>query len=274
MNSNSPGFSVSHIAWPPESEEEAMRMLRTEGIATLEVAPLRAFGNPLSANQSEVADKAAWYRERGCSIGSFQALLFGSEGLELFGTPEARNKMKEFLIAVGRVAGWAGAGPMVFGSPKNRLKRDLSHTEAHRSAAEFFREVGDACAESGTCLVMEANPHAYGADFCTTLEEAASLVAATNSPGFGLHVDTGGMALGGDDFEDVLRQSAKLLRHVHASQPNLASFADPDPIHQRLAAILHEIGYHGGIAIEMRAQPEGLEAVKQALAEVRRIYRR
>ena len=249
-------------------------MLREHGVSMLEVAPLRAFGNPLTARKSEVVAKADWYRERGCFIGSFQALLFGSEGLELFGNSTARDKMKEFLIAVGRVAGWAGAGPLVFGSPKNRLKRDLSQAEAHRHAAEFFREVGDACAEAGACLVMEANPPAYGADFCTTLEEAAALVAATNSPGFGLHVDAGGMALGGDDFEDVLRQSAKLLRHVHASQPNLASFANPDPIHSRLAKILHETGYHGGIAIEMRAQPEGLEAVRQALAEVRRIYHR
>jgi sugar phosphate isomerase/epimerase len=182
--------------------------------------------------------------------------------------------MKETLIAVGRVAGWAGAGPMVFGSPKNRLKGELSHNEAIRQAAELFREVGDACAEAGSCLVIEANPVAYGADFCNTLAQAAELVVAVDSPGFGLHVDAGGMALGGENFEPALRQSAHLLRHVHASQPNLVSFSEPDPVHERIAGVLHEIGYAGSIAIEMRAQPEGMEAVRQAVAEVRRIYRR
>jgi sugar phosphate isomerase/epimerase len=182
--------------------------------------------------------------------------------------------MKEVLIAVGRVAAWAGVGPMVFGSPKNRLKGDLSHAEAILQAAELFREVGDACAEAGSCLVIEANPVAYGADFCNTLEQAAELVIAVNSPGFGLHVDAGGMALGDDDFESVLKQSKHLIRHIHASQPNLISFTNPDPIHARIANILHEIHYTGTIAIEMRAQPEGLDAVKQALAEVKRIYRR
>lgn len=265
-------LSVSHIAWPPEMEEEAITMLRAEDVATLEVAPMRAFGNPLTACKSEVTDKAAWYREQGFNIGSFQALLFGSEGLELFGDATSQQRTKKFLIAVGRVAGWAGAGPLVFGSPKNRLKGQLSRADAHRQAAAFFHEVGDACAEAGSCLVIEANPPAYGADFCTTLAEAASLVAATNSPGFGLHVDAGGMALGGDDFEATLRQSASLLRHVHASQPNLASFADPDPIHQRLSNILYQIGYNGSIAIEMRAQPEALEAVQQALKAVKNLY--
>ena len=180
--------------------------------------------------------------------------------------------MKDTLIAVGRVAGWAGAGPMVLGSPKNRLKGTLSQEQANQQATELFREVGDACAEAGSCLVIEANPEAYGADFCNTLEQAAELVEAVDSPGFGLHVDAGGMALSGERFEPALRRAAHLIRHVHASQPNLIAFAEPDPVHARVAEVLHEIHYTGSIAIEMRAQPEGMEAVKQAVEAVRRIY--
>lgn len=267
-------ISFSHIAWPPEEESQALSYLRNLGLDTLEVAPLRAFGNPLTARESEVREKVAWYRSQGFKVGSFQALLFGTEGLELFGCDEARGRMKETLIAVGRVAGWAGAGPMVFGSPKNRLKGDISHGEAIRQAADLFREVGDACATAGSCLVIEANPEAYGADFCTRLEQAAELVTAVNSPGFGLHVDAGGMALSGENFEPVLRQAGHLVRHVHASQPNLISFAQPDAVHARIASVLHEVRYTGSIAIEMRAQPEGLEAVKAAVGKVKDIYQR
>lgn len=265
-------ISFSHIAWPPENETFALAFLKDLGIHEIEVAPLRAFGDPMTATESAVRERAAWYREQGFKIGSFQALLFGTEGLELFGSEISRKRLKEFLIAVGRVAGWAGAGPMVFGSPKNRLLLGLDHAEGIRQAAPIFREVANACAEAGSCLVIEANPVAYGADFCNTLAQAADLVQAVDSPGFGLHVDAGGMALGGDEFETTLRQAASLIRHVHASQPNLISFANPDPIHARIAKVLHEIGYTGGIAIEMRAQPEGLDAVKQAVETVRRIY--
>jgi len=265
-------ISFSHIAWSPGDESDAMDVLRDLGIGGIEVAPLRAFGDPLRATESSVRERAAWYRERGFQIGSFQALLFGTEGLELFDSNESRRQMKTTLIAIGRIAGWAGAGPMVFGSPKNRLRGSLSHAAAIHQAAAIFREVGDACAAAGSCLVIEANPDAYGADFCTTLEQAAELVVATNSPGFGLHVDAGGMALSGESFEPVLRDAAHLLRHVHASQPNLISFADPDPVHALLAKVLHEINYHGSVAIEMRAQPDGLVSVRQAVAAVRRIY--
>jgi sugar phosphate isomerase/epimerase len=265
-------ISFSHIAWPPEEEKSALAFLKDLGLDTIEAAPLRTFGAPLKANESEVREKAARYRQQGFRIGSFQALLFGTEGLELFGDATARKRMKDTLIAVGRVAGWSGAGPMVFGSPKNRLKGGLSHAEAIRQAAELFREAGDACADAGSCLVIEANPEAYGADFCTTLAQAAELVEAVDSPGFGLHVDAGGMALGGEEFEPVLRQAAHMVRHVHASQPNLISFSEPDSIHARIAAVLHETCYPGSVAIEMRAQPEGLASVKQALEAVRGIY--
>ncbi|MES2659823.1 MAG: sugar phosphate isomerase/epimerase [Verrucomicrobiota bacterium] len=264
--------SFSHIAWRPEQEPEALAFLRELGVDEIEVAPLRAFGDPLTTTESSVRERAAWYREQGFRIGSFQALLFGTEGLELLGTEESARRLKSILIAVGRIAGWAGAGPMVFGSPKNRLRRSLSYNDAIQRASGFFREVGDACAEAGSCLVIEANPEAYGADFCTRLEQAAELVQVTGSPGFGLHVDAGGMALSGENFEPILRNAAGLLRHAHASQPNLISFAEPDPVHARLAKVLHEIGYSGSISIEMRAQPDGLVSVKQAVTAVRAIY--
>lgn len=267
-------ISLSHIAWPPDQEEAALIYLSEMGIREIEVAPLRTFGDPLIATEDAVKEKAAWYRERGFRIGSLQSLLFGTTGLEVFGTDESVSRLKSTLIAIGRIAGWAGAGPMVFGSPKNRLRGALSHDQATRKAAEFFREVGDACAEAGSCLVIEANPEAYGADFCTTLEQAVELVAATDSPGFGLHLDAGGLALSGENFESALRHSVGQLRHIHASQPDLISFAEPHPVHARIASVLAEANYSGSIAIEMRAQPDGLESVKQAIESVREIYKR
>jgi len=265
-------LSFSHIAWPPADETASLAFLKNLGLHQIEVAPLRAFGGHLSATEASVRDRAAWYRDQGFDVGSFQALLFGTEGLELFGSRESRERLKATLVAVGRIAGWAGAGPMVFGSPKNRLRGELSHAQAIKQATPFFREVGDACAAAGSCLVIEANPEAYGADFCINLAQSAELVDAVGSPGFGLHLDAGGLALSGEEFESTLRQSAGILRHVHASQPNLVSFREPDPVHARIAAVLHEIRYEGTVAIEMRSQPEGMEAVETAVKFVSGIY--
>ncbi len=265
-------LSFSHIAWDPAKEMDFLDHLRKENVVFVEVAPRRAFGDPLVATQSEVEDKVSAYAARQITVRSFQALLFGADDVELFGHAEQRERLKTQLIAVGRVAGWAGVGPMVFGSPKNRLKRELTHRQAMESAAHFFREVGDACAEAGSCLVMEANPEAYGADFCTHLADAAELVAMVDSPGFGLHVDAGGLSLGQENFEPVIHQAAHLIRHVHASQPMLVDFAEVDAVHARLALALKEVGYQELVAIEMRQQPNDLAAVLQAIHQVRKVY--
>ena len=265
-------LSVSHIAWPAGQEEEAMEWLRGMGVGGVELAPRRAFGDLEAAREDDVRALADWYSRQGMAITSFQALLFGVDGVELFGTEDSRRRMARVLVAAGKVAGWCGAGPMVFGSPKNRLKGGLTDEQAMAIAVPFFREVGDACAEAGSCLVMEANPEAYGADFCTRLEQAARLVERVDSPGFGLHVDAGGMALSGEDFEGVLRHAAPLIRHVHASQVNLESFDEPADVHARLAGVLQETGYAGAVSIEMRAQVDVRGAVEQAVRAVRGIY--
>lgn len=249
-----------------------LEFLVQQGIAGLELAPLRSFGRPCEATQIDVQRKVQKYADKGISICSFQALLFGSDGLALFESDEARLRMREWLMDVGKVAGWCGAGPMVFGSPKNRWKGELSHAQAMEIAVPFFREVGDACAEFGSCLVMEANPEAYGADFCTRLDQAAELVEAVNSPGFRLHVDAGGLALSGEDFAPVVKQAAHLIAHVHASQPNLGDWNEPHAVHQILADVLQEIGYDRTVAIEMRMQDDVLGSVKTAIEKVKQIY--
>lgn len=119
---------------------------------------------------------------------------------------------------------------------------------------------------------MEANPEAYGADFCTRLDQAAELVVAVDSPGFRLHVDAGGLALSGEDFVPVVRQAASLIAHVHASQPNLSDWSEPHPVHSTLARALREIDYQGSVAIEMRMQEDVIGSVKTAVEKVRQIY--
>lgn len=249
-----------------------LSVLKEEGIRSIEIAPLRTFGHPAQSTEQDVRSIAWKYAAAGVNLVSMQALLFGSDGLALFESEDSRSRMKEWLIAVGRVAGWCGVEPMVFGSPKNRLKGELSHAQATEIAIPFFREVGDACAAFGSCLVMEANPEAYGADFCTSLAQAAELVDAVGSPGFRLHVDAGGLALSGEDFVPVIRQTSRLIAHVHASQPHLADWSEPHAVHETLAQLLREIEYEGFVAIEMRMQEDVTGSVKTAVEKVREIY--
>ncbi len=265
-------LAFSHIAWPPTEEPQMLEHLKGHQVKHLELAPVRAFGNPLDADESSVRRRAEFYHQHGFHICAFQALLFGSEDLYLFRDAASREKMKQWLIAVGKVAGWCGASAMVFGSPKNRLKGALSKQQANEIACEFFREIGDKIASFGTKIVMEANPAEYGADYCTSLSEAAELVAMVDSPGFLLHVDAGGLAVTGEDFTPVIQRYSHLIGHFHASQINLGDWADPHPVHQEISQSLRSVNYDKIISIEMRSIEPYISTISTAIAQVKNIY--
>src|SRR5262249_40426902 len=152
---------------------------------------------PLDATAQEIADYRRAWADRGLEISSLQALLFGRPDLELFGA--TRRQLAEYLYRVIEFGAGLGASALVFGSPKNRLRRSLSSADAVASAAEFFREIGSVAAQQGVVVAIEANPPEYGGDFVTRTSEAAELARATASVGIGINGDLGGMTMSGDD---------------------------------------------------------------------------
>jgi len=254
-------LAMSAIAWEPPEDEAAALILREHGFEGVELAPTKIFPRPDAATDAEVAAcREAWER-RGLRVVAMQALLFGRPELTVFG--EARERTLEYLSGVARLGARLGAGALVFGSPRNRARGALPAAEAWRSAVGFFRALGSAAAEAGTCVCIEPNPPRYGADFVTTSEEALRLVEEVASPGFGLHLDAACALLAGEDFPARLRKSAHVLRHVHLSEPDLAPVRKGGGLDlPAISAALRDVGYSGWISVEMK--PAGLEALRAA----------
>src|SRR6267143_2692345 len=254
-------LAMSAIAWEPSEDEAAASILRERGFEGVELAPTKIFPRPDAATGAEVAAcRAAWSR-RGLRIVALQALLFGQTELTVFGEPP--EPPLEYLSGVARLGGRLGAGALVFGSPRNRALGPLPAADAWRAAVEFFRALGTAAAEAGTCVCIEPNPPRYGADFITTAEEALRLVEEVGSPGFGLHLDAACALLAGEDFPARLRASAHVLRHVHLSEPDLAPVRKGGSLDlPAISAALRDIGYSGWVSGEMK--PAGLDAVRAA----------
>jgi D-psicose/D-tagatose/L-ribulose 3-epimerase len=254
-------LAMSAIAWEPPDDDEAARILRDHGFTGVELAPTKIFARPDAATDAEVAAcRDAWQR-RGLRIVALQALLFGRPELTVFG--DSRQRTLEYLSGIIRLAGRLGAGALVFGSPRNRSRGALGAADAWRSAVEFFRVLGAAAAEAGTCFCIEPNPPRYGADFVTTSAEALRLVEEVASPGFGLHLDAACALLAGEDFPARLRESAHALRHVHLSEPDLAPVQKGGTVDlHAVASALRDSGYSGWVSVEMK--PAGLDAIRAA----------
>jgi len=266
-------LAISNIAWPADQDEAVATLLREEGVEGIEIAPTKWWPKPLEATKEEIRDRRRFWEERGLSIVAAQSLLFGKADLQLFGSKEIRNALREYLSGVIAVCAALGAGPLVFGSPKNRRRGEITNEEAKRIAVEFFHSLAEFAHERGACLSLEANPPYYGADFMTTVAEAFEVVRAVDHPGVRLQIDTACMNYVNDDPSTLLPAVAPVISHFHVSEPNLVEIGSSSIDHSLFATKLHQIGYAGWVSIEMRSmEPFSIAGLRQAIRFVGERY--
>jgi sugar phosphate isomerase/epimerase len=250
-------ISISNIAWRAEEEAAVAEILRAKGVRALEVAPSMVARSPATASDDEIRRYRAFWNDRGVEIVAMQALLFGTEGLALFGPERGRRAMFDHLARIVRMGGLLGASSLVFGSPRNRLVGDLAPALVDAIALPFFRDLGAVAAHHGTCVCIEPNPPAYGADWIVNAKEALAFVDRLDHPGIGVHLDAGALQLCGEGAAEI-RVAGARLRHFHASEPELLPLRAGGSVpHAVYAATLREIRYSGHVSVEMRADPTG-----------------
>jgi sugar phosphate isomerase/epimerase len=266
-------LSISNIAWTPAEDDVVAAVLRTSGATGVEIAPTKWRDDPLDATAAEIAAYRHAWQDRGLQIVSLQSLLFGRPDLQLFGDAASRSALFDFLRRTIDLAAGLGAPVLVFGSPKNRQRGDLSLPDATAIASDVFRDLGVHAHAQGAALCIEANPPGYGCDFITTTAEAADLCRTIDHPGVRLNGDLGGMMMADECPAAAIEYAAPYLAHFHASEPQLVEFgASAD--HAGAAAGLAAIRYGGWVSIEMRAAggSGNVAAVERAIERAMKTY--
>lgn len=268
-------IAISNIAWDIAEDAAIAAQLERHDIDAIDIAPGKYFPAPATASTAEIARVKAWWQERGIEITGMQALLFGTTGLNVFGSDESRAAMLDHLRAVCRIAGGLGAARLVFGSPKNRDRGSLTDEQTIDVARTFFRRVGDAAAQHGVSICLEPNPPRYGANFMTTSIETAAVVRAIDHPSIRMQLDAGALAINGEDAQRVLSDASGLIGHVHASEPDLVPLGDGATDHASVAAALRRYLPGHIVTIEMVAtatEPHPA-SIERALQTAIRHYR-
>ncbi|WP_341313015.1 TIM barrel protein [Paraburkholderia sp. IMGN_8] len=268
-------IAISNIAWEVANDQQVADILRSYRIDAIDVAPGKYFPEPKAADASDMARVRGWWADRGIEITGMQSLLFGTKGLNLFGTDESQQAMLEHLRAVCRIGSGLGATRLVFGSPRNRDRTGLADDAAHDIAVAFFRRLGDIAADYGVFVCLEPNPPLYGANFMTNSRDTATVVSAVAHPAIRMQLDTGAVTINEEDARDVVAQYARLIGHIHASEPNLVTLGEGGTNHAAVAEVLAELMPEQVVSIEMLAPKNGsaVDAVRRAVGEAVRCYR-
>jgi len=265
---------ISGIAWDIVEDALVADLLRRYEIDAIDIVPGKYFPRPMDVSAEEISAVGRWWRAHGVEITGMQALLFGTTGLNLFGTAESRTAMQDHLAAICRIGGALGARRLVFGSPKNRDRTGLTDNEAQLRAVDFFRRIGDIASAAGVEVCLEPNPERYGANFMTTSLETADVVRAINHPAIRMQLDTGAMTINEEDPEEVVQQCADLIGHIHASEPDLVPLGDGGARHDAFANVISMYLPRSTVSIEMVATREEshLGSMERAIRVARAHY--
>jgi D-psicose/D-tagatose/L-ribulose 3-epimerase len=240
--------AVSNLAWSAGFSAETATSIVAAQIEGVEIAPTVIWPDIDGVTKAKVVDERNKWLDSGLEIAAIQSLLFGRGELNLF-DQSAQPAMRERLLRMAEVAYWLGAGIAVFGSPRNRIKGELSRSDAMEVAAEFFRSLTPGLESNGVVLTLEPNAPIYGADFLTHYADCIELADLIASDSVGVQIDTGCLNLvGSNAAEDLaLRQP----QHVHVSSPQLAPL--PGPVdHLALSTALDRTHYRGWVTMEMK----------------------
>jgi sugar phosphate isomerase/epimerase len=268
-------IAISNIAWAASEEEAVAQELQKLGVKYVEIAPTKVWNDPVNATDEQIKEYLDFWKSYGIEVITFQSMLFPRPDLKIFDSEENRAETLVHLKQFIRLAGKMKVGVMVFGSPKNRQRGDMSEAEAQAIAQKFFGELGDEAQKNSVRFCIEPNATQYACDFVVTAQEGIDIVRAVNNPGFGLHLDIACMTLAGDDISKSITDAASVLQHFHISSPMLEQVEDREDVHHKeAAAALREIGYDKFVSIEMRPGDEGtnVERVKTAVALAQSVY--
>ncbi|MEI2829313.1 sugar phosphate isomerase/epimerase family protein [Pseudomonas mosselii] len=268
-------LAISNIAWDTVEDEDVAMLLQRFAVDAIDIAPGKYFPAPNKATDEDIATVKQWWATRGIEITGMQALLFGTTGLNVFGSTESQTALLDHLAAVCRIAAGLGATRLVFGSPRNRDRGNLSDQETLEVAVAFFRKLGDIAQDQGVIICLEPNPTCYGANFMTSSEETAQVVRQVSHPAIRMQLDTGALTINEEDSVSVLHSYGALIGHVHASEPNLLPLGDGSTPHDRIAMSLrHHLPDHV-VSIEMLATKEEphAQSIERALRVATQHYR-
>lgn len=268
-------IAISNIAWDIEEDDLVSALLVKYGVDAIDIAPGKYFPYPELTTNNDILKVKHFWSEKGIEITGMQSLLFGTNGLNVFGSTDIQNKLLTHLGFICHIAGKLGSSRLVFGSPKNRDRSGMSNEVALEKAVYFFRQLGYIAQLNDVIICLEPNPTIYGANFMTSSMETFEVVKAVNHPAIKMQLDTGTITINQESIEQVLNATHAEIGHIHISEPSLSVIGSSGANHGQFAeAIKNTFGY-SLLTIEMLATKDvsHLSSIENALKVVVHNYR-
>jgi len=245
-------FSLCNEMYQGWAIDDVLASAKELGYDGVELAPFTLAPNAADVPASERRRIRAKADELGLDLVGLHWLLVSPEGLYINHPDDSiRLRTRDYMFELVRLCGDLSGKVMIFGSPS---QRNVTDGETYETVFERTRAVFRECAEFangfGVTICMESLPP-DDTNFCRTASEALDLVKAVDHENFQMMLDVKSMCSEGRPLNDIIRECAPYVRHIHANDANRRGPGFGDTDFAPVFSALTESGYDGYVSVEV-----------------------
>lgn len=243
------------------------------GLSGLEVAPSRVWHDTwLGLKNSDVSGYRKSVEAAGLKIIGLHSLFYDHPELGLFRDPETRRQTLDFMEHLSKMCRDLGGSTLTYGG--GRKRGSVSLEKAFTESEAFFADLIPRIESHGTVFCFEPLGPA-DSDFINSVYDSIRLVESIDHPALRVQLDAKALVANQELNDDVFRDSAPCLVHVHANEPDLGILGSSGLIdHPLIGSSLQEIGYEGYVSIEQKmiGEDDPLVALSQSVDVLKECY--
>ena len=244
--------AICNEAYKDWDFKDACRSIRSAGYAGIEIAPFTLAEDPAAITPDQAREYGRIIEDEGLTFVGLHWLMVAPKGLHVT-TPDTalRERSWEHIRRLVDLSAEIGpGGVMVFGSPFQRgTTGGLSREEATRNYVSGLMSVAPHAEERGVTILVEALPSTQ-CDVIQSLDEAAGIVRAINSPAVKTMFDTHNAVEETAPHAELVDRHFDVIRHVHVNEMDGRHCGKGDYDFKPVLTTLKERGYNGWVSLE------------------------
>ncbi len=253
--------------------EKQCEMAAQLGYDGLEVSPFTLGDEPHLLFPAKRAALRRAAEDAGIVITGLHYLMRAPAGLSITSRDAAqRNRTVGVMRDLCALAADLGGKVLVHGSPDQRKLEPGFEEEGRKIAIDCFAAAGEAAARAGVTYCVEPLSRKQ-TDHINTIEEAAGIVTAINSPALRTMLDCSSAAVTeACSIPDLINRwlPTGMIAHVHLNDPNRRGPGEGELEFAPILAALRQQNYAGDCGIEPFVYvPDGPACAARAIGYVR-----
>jgi D-psicose/D-tagatose/L-ribulose 3-epimerase len=233
--------------------ERQCAFARSVGYDAIEIAPFTLTDDPTRLPPGRASEWRRAAADAGIAISSLHYLMRAPAGLSITAADAGqRRRAVDVMRALCALAADLGARVLVHGSPDQRALVAGDEDDGCKRGVDCFAAVADAAAQAGVAYCIEPLSRRQ-TKFVNTVEEAAAIVRAIDSPAVRTMIDCS--AAGQTEavpVADLIRRwvPSGLIGHIHFNDPNRRGPGEGAMAFAPILAALAASNYASDSAIE------------------------